>query len=203
MTLAVHQFTVTDGAGNVVPGAHVEVRREVPGQPLAVLKEDRAGVIALSNPFDADENGFVRFYVVGGSYKIRVYTGPSGAPTFEAEPRRHVAIGLNSESDSIAQRTEAEITAAGVYVMSPDDPDCLVINKTVAAPNTVTLCDSALRGGRPVTIIDGKGDANTNNITYGVPSGKKLYGVLNGTGVIDGNGGSVELKPRADGSGWN
>lgn len=100
MTLARHQITVQDLYGNVVPGVHVEVRAEVPGQPLATLYSDRDGLVGIGNPFDADSEGIAYFHVLGGAYKIRVYTGTSGAPTTE-HIQRYVAIGLNSEFDTI------------------------------------------------------------------------------------------------------
>lgn len=202
MSLAAFHIQVADAAGNVVPSAHVEIRREIPGQPLASVFTDRDGVSGAGNPFDVDAvTGYKTVYLVGGAYQVRVYTGASGAPTFEAPLRRYVAIGLNSESDSIAQRTQVTIVAAGTYTMSPDDPDDILINKTVAAANTVALCDPTLRT-KPVKIIDGKGDANTNNILITVPSGKTLFGILNGTTTIDSNGGSVVLSPLSGGTGW-
>lgn len=100
MTMARHQFTVTDSAGNIVPNVIVEVRHEASGQPLAVLKSDRDGAVAMSNPFTTGSDGFAAFHVGGGAYNIRAYLGPSGAPTWEAEPWRYVPIGLISESDS-------------------------------------------------------------------------------------------------------
>lgn len=200
MTLAIHQFFVQDASGNVVPGAHVEVRYEVPGQPLAALFSDRAGTIGLGNPSDADSNGYWFGYVVGGAYQIRVYTGPSGAPTTE-HFGRYVAIGLNSESDSIAQRSQRTVTAAGAVTVIGDDADDIIIAKTVGAATTVNLPLSASRT-KPVKIVDGKGDANTNNITIVPQTGESIYAVTNGHAIIRGNGGSVQLTPKQDGTGW-
>ncbi len=202
MSLARHQFTVQDSAGNVVPGAHVEVRSEVPGAPLATLYSDRAGASAIGNPVTADTAGYVYFHVIGGSYKIRVYTGTSGAPTTE-HIDRYVAIGLNSESDSIAQRSQSVITAAGTVTIDSTyaDIDIVVINKTVGAATTVNLPLSASRT-RPIRIVDGKGDANTNNITIIPQTGEKIWGTVDYHAIIDGNGGMVELTPRDDGTGW-
>lgn len=200
MSLARHQFTVQDAAGNVVPGAHVEVRSEIAGQPLASLYSDRAGTIGLGNPSDADSNGYWFGYVIGGAYQIRVYTGSSGAPTTEHFDR-YVAIGLNSESDSIASRSQRIITAAGAVTVLADDTDDIIIAKTVGAATTVNLPLSASRT-KTIKIVDGKPDANTNNITITVQTGETMYGVVNGTAIIDGNGGSVQLTPKADGTGW-
>lgn len=162
------QASVVDKQGNVVPNAHIEVRSEVPGQPLAALKADRTGAGALTNPFDADANGFFAFHVAGGAYKIRAYLGPPGAPTFEAEPWRYVPIGLNAESDSITQKTQREVTLAGDVVIAVDDADEIYIAKTVPAATRAVLPLSSARP-KPVRIVDGNRDAATNNISV-VPS---------------------------------
>lgn len=102
MTMARYSGVVQDQAGNIITNAKIEVRREQPGQPLAALKSDRDGATPLVNPFNAEADGSFAFHVAGGAYKIRAYVGPSGAPTFEAPPRRYVGIGLGSETDSVA-----------------------------------------------------------------------------------------------------
>lgn len=91
--LARWQATITDESGNIVPGASVEVRREIPGAPLASLYSDRDGTILIGNPVAADDEGFISFHVIGGSYKIRAYLG-----AFE-RIWRYVGIGTNSEQD--------------------------------------------------------------------------------------------------------
>lgn len=200
MTLARHQFTVQDQAGNVVPGAHVEVREEIPGQPLVQLYSDRAGTSVLGNPIDADANGYVYFHVKGGAYKIRVYTGASGAPTTE-HIDRYVAIGLNQEADTIATRSQRTVTAAGAVTVDADDADDILIAKTVGAATTVNLPLSGSRT-RSVKIVDAKGDANTNNITIIPQAGEKIYGIVNYQPIIRSNGGSLQLNPKHDGTGW-
>lgn len=199
MSLAKYNRVVLDGAGEGV-AASIEVRLEVPGQPLAALYSDRAGATPLGNPFTAGSDGSFGFHVAGGSYQVRAYTGPSGDPTFE-QILRYEGIGLNSESDSIASRTQREVTAAGGVTVSADDADIIVINKTSGAATAVTLPLAASRT-KPVMIVDGKGDANTNNITISPQTGEKIYAITNGTHIIDGNGGSVILTPKGDGTGW-
>lgn len=101
MTMARHNLVVQDGAGNIINGASVEVRAETVGTPLATLKPNRDGSGTLANPFTASDGADAGFYVAGGAYKVRVYTGPSGAPTFE-RIWRYVPIGLLGESDSVS-----------------------------------------------------------------------------------------------------
>lgn len=65
------------------------------------------------------------------------------------------------------------VTAAGTYAALTTD--CvIVINKTVGAATTVNL-SSTLQTGRVVIIKDGKGDANSNNITV-QGNGKNIDG---------------------------
>ncbi|MEY9580952.1 hypothetical protein ABIE88_008528 [Bradyrhizobium diazoefficiens] len=200
MTLARHQFTIQDSDGNVVPGAHVEVRSDIPGQPLVALYSDRDGTVAAGNPIDADANGYVYFYVVGGYYQIRVYTGASGAPTTE-HIDRYVGIGLAQGSDLAASgHSEREVTAAGAVTVTNSDADVILINKTVGAATAVSLPDPSTTT-KPVRIVDRKYDAATNNITItSAGTSKKIMG---GTSyIIDSNGGSITLTPLSDGTGW-
>lgn len=200
MTLARHQFTVQDSGGNVVAGAHVEVRSDTPGQPLVALYSDRDGTVATGNPIDADASGYVYFYVVGGAYQIRVYTGASGAPTTE-HIDRYVGIGLAQESDLAASgHSEREVTAAGAVTVTNSDADVILINKTVGAATAVSLPDPSTTT-KPVRIVDRKYDANTNNIT--ITSAGTLKTIMGGTSyIIDSNGGSIMLTPLSDGTGW-
>lgn len=73
MAYARWQRTIVDEQGNIVPNANIEVRREIPGTPLAVLYEDRDGASGISNPFVAEDNGLAAFHVMGGPYSIRAY----------------------------------------------------------------------------------------------------------------------------------
>lgn len=96
--LARFQRTIQTEAGVIVPSAHIEVRNESDGA-LATLFSDRAGGGGITNPFDTGADGFAAFYVIGGAYKVRAYTGPSGSPTFE-RIWRHEGIGTAREYDA-------------------------------------------------------------------------------------------------------
>src|SRR5262245_38114256 len=94
MALARREFTVVDENGNVVTDAQVEIRREVPGQPLASIYSDRDGVTPLANPFSVDPTTAVAaFHVAGGAYRIRAFK-----TEFE-RIERYVAIGTAAEMD--------------------------------------------------------------------------------------------------------
>lgn len=136
-TLAGHQFTVVDGAGNVVPSASVEVRSEATGN-LVQLYSDRAGASPIGNPFSADANGFARFYVVGGSYKITCNSGASSL-----DPWRHVAIGLLGERDALSA------------VDISFDPNTTGLPVSVVTVQTaIEELDARLRDGNAAHIFD-------------------------------------------------
>jgi hypothetical protein len=98
MTMARYSGTVVDHAGNIVTNAKIEVRREVPGQPLAAIKPNRDGSGTLGNPFNANADGTFYFHAAGGAYQVRAYVGPSGAPTYE-NIRRYEPNGTAAEHD--------------------------------------------------------------------------------------------------------
>lgn len=70
----VWQRSVVDEAGNVMPLASVEVRDQVTSG-LIQLYSDYDGASAIGNPIAADADGFVRFYVAAGRYRIEATSG--------------------------------------------------------------------------------------------------------------------------------
>ena len=87
---------------------------------------------------------------------------------------------------------------ASPYSAIPTD-DVLIVNQTTGAPFTV-IVDWSQRQN-PLRIVDGKGDAVTNNITITPFTGQTQLAALNFSYIIDGNGGSITLTPLPDGSG--
>jgi hypothetical protein len=69
----------------------------------------------------------------------------------------------------------ATITASGTVTVSPSASYRLIINKTVAAATTVNLPAYPVNGDYYV-VIDGKGDANTNNISITSTGGQNING---------------------------
>jgi hypothetical protein len=133
MTLARWQATIQDEAGNVLPGATVEVRREVSGAPLAVLYSDRDGATPLGNPFAADGDGFAAFHVVGGAYRI---TATSGA---DSRTWRYVAVGRSAESDTLT--TGISFAFDDATADSDPGPGVLRLNNAVLASVTQIYID--------------------------------------------------------------
>ena len=153
----------------------------------------------MSNPSDADSEGFFFCHLIGGAYQIRVYTGPSGAPTSE-RIWRYVGVSLASENDTIAGLTSRTHVDAGAVTVLADDADIIYINKAVGAATSVNLPPSASRV-RPVRIVDRKYDALAHNITI-LPDGSET--IMGGANyVIDSNGASITLTPLPDGTGWS
>lgn len=97
-----------------------------------------------------------------------------------------------------APRNQRIVTAAGAIAVLPTD-DIIVVKKAAGAPTTVNVNWAAQ--SRPLTIVDGNGDAAINNITITPATGQTQLASVNYSYVIDGNGGSVTLTPLADGSG--
>jgi hypothetical protein len=98
----------------------------------------------------------------------------------------------------VSLRVQRIVTAAGAIAAGAAD-DIIIVKKTVGAATTVNVNWAVMT--RPLTIVDGKADANTNNITIVPSAGQTQYGTADYQVVIDGNGGSVTLTPLADGSG--
>lgn len=94
MALARWQATIVNAAGDVLPGASIEVRRESVGQPLVSLYSDRDGASPISNAFTSDADGFAAFHAAGGVYKIVASKGGF------SRTWRYVGIGTASENDA-------------------------------------------------------------------------------------------------------
>lgn len=90
------------------------------------------------------------------------------------------------------------LNAAGPYSALPTD-DVLIVNQTAGAPFTVNV-DWSTRT-KPLRVVDGKGDAATNNITITPAAGQTQLASVNYSYIIDGNGGSITLTPLPNGTG--
>lgn len=93
MALGRWQATIVNDKGDILPGASVEVRREVAGSPLATLYSDRDGLTPLGNPLTVGLDGYAAFHAVGGAYRITA-TKDGFSRTW-----RYVPVGIGSEQD--------------------------------------------------------------------------------------------------------
>jgi len=162
MAYAVWQATITDAAGKVLAGVTIEVKREIVGQPLATIYEDRDGTTPLGNPFSVDVEGFARFYISGGAYQIRAYK--SG---FE-RLWRHVAIGLLGEADTAEFLERTETTSGDIAIQDFDQ--IVKLAPTSPATRNCVLPPGAVKRG-PVTIIDASGVWDSFATTFSVDGG--------------------------------
>ena len=134
MALARWQATIVDGAGNVQPGASIEVRSEVGGAPLVTLYSDRAGTTLLGNPVGADADGFAAFHVAGGAYRITATKGG-----FSRE-WRYVPIGLAGESDGATSGVAFSFDA-GVTDADPGTGELRFNNATPGLATQIFISD--------------------------------------------------------------
>lgn len=141
MTMARWQGTVTDDAGNVVPNANVEVRRETPGAPLATLYADRQGTVALGNPFITDSEGFAAFHVIGGSYQVRAYKNG-----FE-RVWRYVGVGTGQEADLVALYDPGLLFEFETQTAAPPSVGAIRANNANLAAATQLFVSKTNRGG--------------------------------------------------------
>lgn len=142
MALARYEGVAQDRAGNVIPFATIEVRKDQPGRPVVPLFSDRNGTVGIGNPITANELGQFGFHVLGGVYYIRVFTGPTQAP-FQQFTKRYVAVGTAAERDveELASSLNAGMgifaTFAGLELFTPeaDNVGARVINDPNPALN--------------------------------------------------------------------
>lgn len=90
------------------------------------------------------------------------------------------------------------LTAAGPYAAQPTD-DVLIVKQAVGAAFNVTVDWSAR--AKPLTVVDGKGDAAVNNISITPAAGQTQMAIADYVYKIDGNGGTITLTPLPDGTG--
>jgi hypothetical protein len=92
-TFARFQRTIVNGAGDIQAGAQITVRDRNAALSLANLYSDRAGATPITNPFNADSNGFAAFFCRGSAYQITATLG-SFSITWDYE-----GIGTAGEAD--------------------------------------------------------------------------------------------------------
>lgn len=97
-----------------------------------------------------------------------------------------------------ASKVVRTLTDPGPYAALPGD-DVLIIKQDVAAPFNVTV-DWTGRN-KPLTVVDGKGDAAVNNISITPAAGQTQMAIADYIYTIDGNGGSITLTPLPDHTG--
>ncbi|RBO91018.1 carboxypeptidase-like regulatory domain-containing protein [Pseudochrobactrum asaccharolyticum] len=165
---------IQDGNGAVVPMAKITVRNTSTGA-LAKLYSARDGSAPKANPFNADENGQVFFFVAGGSYTIKAEFG-SQERTWPFVP---VGTAAEYDIDSLAQYLNSGVvyfqngTALTAYVplsypaaaVVLADPDALK-NGYYTNSGTGWIFGRALQDTISRLFITG-GAVNTPTVTVG------------------------------------
>lgn len=180
MSLARHQFTVTDEAGNIVTGASVEVRKEITGAPLATLYSDREGATPLANPFTSDSDGFAAFHVAGGAFKITVTKGDF------TRIWRYVPIGTAAEAD--AETLTSSVDSG--FTFNFDDDDTM----EAVDDGKFRLNNADVESVTAMAIADTTNEALNPDISSWIASWDDSTNLT--------NRGTVFLKKRSDPSQW-
>lgn len=190
-----YQFTAQDEAGNVVAGAKVEIRSEADNSlPTLYGARDGSGA-APGNPATTDSNGFVRVYLNAGRYKVRIYTGSSGAPTSE-QILRDVEIGAVS---SVAEPTV--VTGASATIAA--GTEAVVVQRAAPSTTALALPAVAAQDGQPLRIADFSTSVTAHEITLTPDGSETIMGLS--SWVLYSNASSlagVTLIPSTTLGGW-
>ena len=114
MALPIWQRTITTEAGDVIPGAEVEVVNEATGLAADIFS-NRAGTTPRSNPFFTGADGFAQFYVAPGEYRITA-TGPTGSITWRWNVLTGDAALMTNNTGSATLGTVAAQNANSVNI---------------------------------------------------------------------------------------
>jgi hypothetical protein len=194
-TLARCEFDLTDElTGALLGNATVRVVNEVTGG-LPQVYSDRAGTVALGNPFPCPD-GRVGFHVAGGVFRVT-----SSVPGYDDRVRRYVAIGRAAETDLTLVRPMGLYSAATTYglgdmVSRVAGTEMLLFVSLVAdnlnhTPDSTTPGDTAywMYAGKAVTGPAGSGmmvaisdevtaiTAGTGKLTFRAPNALALTAV--------------------------
>lgn len=152
-------IVVQDNRGNVVPGASIEVRKEIAGLPLASIYSDRSGSTPMDNPFLADADGFAYFHAGGGAYQIIATSG--GFQRTE----NYVALGNASEVDDVVNLSEEDQELAGGARVTPKDLGTMTTGTLTPDP-----------GDRPIQYYSNNG---THTLAPGSHNGSYILDITN------------------------
>lgn len=147
MTFGVSRGVAQDAAGNVIPNVWIEVRRMVPGFPLAIpLYADADGATGLDNPFFC-ASGEWEYYKVGGFDRVRVYTAGGGYDkTWD-----NVPVGTAQGADINGYAQAGFTWAPESATSSPPSDGCIRFNNADVSLATHIYFDKDTLGGADAT----------------------------------------------------
>lgn len=120
MTLVAWSKTIQDEAGNAVPGAEIEVRRESDGG-LATLFSDKEGNTALANPFTtgAGAGGLAQFWSTPDAYTVEA-TANGDSMTWSV-----VLSPPNDVQSSDVDTTVGRLMTVGAFGLGAANPSAI------------------------------------------------------------------------------
>lgn len=104
-----------------------------------------------------------------------IYTANGSGYIFNAETRDFSDL-IGAGCYQSAQNTSAQIITSGSSYSVPVGATFVGVNKTVGSATAIVLDAAKMPVGKPVTVVDQKGDANTNNITVTELGGALING---------------------------
>lgn len=168
------RYVRSDVTGASVPGASVRVRNESGGADAPIFS-DAALTVSIANPMTADANGFFRFYVAAGKYRI---TATSGSFTADL---RNEAIGSAQERDTGTDADDVILVsdADTRYLNAASDLSDLA--DVATARTNLGLGTMALEDAADYVLVGSLGTAafvNVGTAAGEVPNGTILAGIL-------------------------
>lgn len=196
MTLARFQSHAVDDTGNVLAGAQVTVRHELPGATLASLFTDREGVTPTGNPVTADVDGYFFFHVIGGAYRIDAVLGAS------SRTWRYVGIGRAAETDGRGAGVPFGFDI-GTTDADPGLGQLRLNNATLASVTRLFISEASLEGADVSAWLaswdDGGSSADRGTVTIQTGTGAFLLARVTGSVVDDGGYRDITVTVLASG----
>lgn len=166
----VGQTSISTGAGDM--SLNVTQGRQSFSAAFAANDVDNQFFYFISNPI-ANEWEVGSGYLVAGALHRATVLDSSNAGSlvsFTSGSKSVVSDVPAAYQTLLVQPAYRLVTAAGAVTVIATDKT-VEINKTIAAPTVANVDPSALPVGKFITVKDGKGDADINNITITPASG--------------------------------
>jgi hypothetical protein len=184
MALARYELTVQDEAGNVIPSASVEVRRERDGA-IVSLYSDRNGATPIGNPMTGDSDGRAGFHVVGGAYQI------TASKDGFSYLRRYVGIGLAQETDQLTSGVTFSFSTTTTDA-DPGSGNIRFNNATLGSVTTIYVDNVSAQGATIsswLNTFDDRGTSLNRGFLYLMTADATGLMIAQVTGsVVDGTG---------------
>lgn len=185
-------LVIQDEAGNIVDGASVEVRDEATAL-LPQLYSNRAGTIAIGNPFTATDGADAGFHVVGGAYKITATKA-----TF-TRIWRFVPIGTNAEVD-VGILAEFSITISGIAPTAGEIIEGHVFTRQMTFPAGLALSKATSRVAATASSVFAilKNGSSVGTVTFAIASSVGVFAMASDLSAAAGDQVDIQCPNPAD-----